>query len=259
MKVLPYVIPALLFLAACKDTPDYVIDKAEMAELIADINEANIIVETNVAKYPSDSTKQLLKQSIFAKHNVTSEQFDTSLNWYGHNLELYAKIHDEAIEILEEKQKHLQDEARKSGIQIVAAGDSVNLWNALAYHLFKPEITGKFLQLSFSYQANQDNKPGDRFAWNLRLNNIRTSVDALVGVDYNDGTAEYISQSVQPDTKSTITLQTDSTKTVTRVYGYIDYKIGFESAIIVDGISVVRTRLNPAIYYRRNQGQKVLK
>ena len=133
----------LLFLAACKDTPDYVIDKAEMAELIADINEANIIVETNVAKYPSDSTKQLLKQSIFAKHNVTSEQFDTSLNWYGHNLELYAKIHDEAIEILEEKQKHLQDEARKSGIQIVAAGDSVNLWNAPAYHLFKPEITGK--------------------------------------------------------------------------------------------------------------------
>ena len=123
-KFIPFIFfCGILLLSACKKVPDYVISENDMAELLADIHEANAVIEINPAAYNNDSLKKELKQSVFIRHNTTQEQFDTSLLWYGHNLDIYTEVYDNVIEILEERQKNIQKETLEAGENLIATGD----------------------------------------------------------------------------------------------------------------------------------------
>ena len=73
----------------CNSTPDYVISQEKMAQLLVDIHIGESVVDANMQEYELDSVKKALKQSIYIKHGVTSEQVDTSFIWYGENIEKY--------------------------------------------------------------------------------------------------------------------------------------------------------------------------
>ena len=49
--------------------------------------------------------RQVLKQSIFAKHGVDQELYDHSLEWYGHNMDVYTDVCDRAMRQLEDEKK----------------------------------------------------------------------------------------------------------------------------------------------------------
>ena len=83
----------ILFIA-CNRTPDHVIKQDDMAELMADMQLANAIVDAKYEEYLNDSLKKVLKQSVLIKHNVSKEKFDTSLYWYGQNLDIYKEVYD---------------------------------------------------------------------------------------------------------------------------------------------------------------------
>lgn len=67
-------------------------------------------------------------------------------------------------------------------------------------------------------------------------------------MDYADGSSEFQSQSLMPEETASIVLQTDSTRTTKRVYGYMNYKMVMENAVFVDKISLSRSRLRQDIY-----------
>ena len=73
-----------------------------MASLVADIHEADAIVTIERESYRTDSQKTALRDAVFARHGITEEQFDTSLVWYGHNLDIYSEVYEEAIDILKD-------------------------------------------------------------------------------------------------------------------------------------------------------------
>ena len=50
---------------------------------------AEAVMEQEEKTFYNDSTKKRLRQSVFMKHNVTQELYDTSLIWYAHNLDVY--------------------------------------------------------------------------------------------------------------------------------------------------------------------------
>lgn len=52
----------LACLSACNTVPEGVIDTDKMAELMADIHQANAVVELNPNTYTSDSVKMSLKK-----------------------------------------------------------------------------------------------------------------------------------------------------------------------------------------------------
>ncbi|MDE6458729.1 MAG: DUF4296 domain-containing protein, partial [Muribaculum sp.] len=83
-----YIGAALLFLS-CDRTPDYVISPDDMASLLVDIHKGEGVVDLNSSAYRGDSARKVLKQSRYMRHGVTAEQVDTSLEWYGHNIEKY--------------------------------------------------------------------------------------------------------------------------------------------------------------------------
>lgn len=92
MRSLPVVIILSLILASCSKTPGYVISEDKMAEILADIHTGEAVVESNSSSFRNDSTKRALLQSICMRHGVTTQELDTSLYWYGNNLQEYMKV-----------------------------------------------------------------------------------------------------------------------------------------------------------------------
>ena len=98
---------AALSLIACDKAPMGVMSTNEMADLIADMHIAEAYISSHPDDFPDDSTKLVLKQSVFKKHGITREEYDSSLVWYAHNMENYSKAYDKALGILKNRLEKL--------------------------------------------------------------------------------------------------------------------------------------------------------
>lgn len=244
----PWCLIAMLILAACGSEPSGVIPQDDMAELLADIHEGEAVVDINFRQYTDDSARLAIRQAILKKHDVTAEEFDSSLMWYGHNLDVYKNVYDNVITILEERQQQAQEEARKAGEQLIAAGDSVDVWTRPHSLIFEKQRTGDCVLLTFSYPADSEMKVGDCYYWRLMMLNSKEPAEAFIAVDYKDGSGEYQMQRAMPETLLNLTLQTDSIREPSRVYGYLRYNMASEKCVFVDKISLSRARLNSERY-----------
>ena len=74
---LPITIILMLLLSACSRTPDNVLSKKQMADIIFDIHRGESIIDLNAREYATDSARQLMKQSVLARHNISPKQRDT--------------------------------------------------------------------------------------------------------------------------------------------------------------------------------------
>ncbi|WP_302063659.1 DUF4296 domain-containing protein, partial [uncultured Duncaniella sp.] len=108
---IPVILLFIVMFMSCSRTPDYVISEDKMARLMADIYIGDAVVETEHRTFGNDSLRKVLQQSIYAKHGVTRELVDTSLYWYGHNIQAYMEMCDKTEEIL---QKRIE-EAERAG------------------------------------------------------------------------------------------------------------------------------------------------
>lgn len=90
-----------LVVVGCKKTPDNVISEKEMGSLLKDVFMADAMIAVDYNKYSTSEKKQALYESVFKKHGVTQAEFDTSLVWYGRNLDIYMKVYDQVIDDLD--------------------------------------------------------------------------------------------------------------------------------------------------------------
>lgn len=225
-------VAAAALLSSCSKTPKGVIPEKDMAVLLADMAEGDAVVELNRSDYGSDESRKALKQSILIKNGYTQADFDKSLMWYGHNLDVYGDVYDDVVSILEDRQRDARNEAKKVGERLVAAGDSVDVWQQSHSLLFDRRQCGGLVQLAFSYPADSEMRTGDRYEWRMQMVNAKNAATLFVGVDYADGSSEFQSQSLMPEETASIVLQTDSTRTTKRVYGYMNYKMVMENAVL---------------------------
>ena len=94
---------------SCNRAPDGVIPESTMEDLIVDLEMADAYIDSHWDQFPNDSSRLVLKQSIFMKHDVTPELYDTSLVWYARNMDVYLKVYDNVIERL----KNMSEDASK--------------------------------------------------------------------------------------------------------------------------------------------------
>jgi len=119
----------VLLLPTCRK-PAYVLSEKQMENLLFDIHIAEAEISDNYINFRTDKQKQVLYTSVFEKHKITREQFDTSLVWYGKNLPKYLGIYDR----LNVRYSILSDSiTAKIDLQnqrLILAGDSsqLNLW-----------------------------------------------------------------------------------------------------------------------------------
>lgn len=235
------VILTVCMVASCDNTPGYVVSPKKMAEVMADIHTGEAVAETTGGEFITDSARQVLKQTILMRHNVTLEQFDTSLYWYGYHVDKFMEVNDLTIKILESRIK----EAEKTGDVAVTdfhrtqEGDSVNIWTWPVAVDVNKRMPSQILPFYFSSDRNWE--AGD--VYTLRLKSIANQhpVEVLLSAWYSDGTSEVIGADFGEPGFNELKLYLDPKKSAVSLFGSLRFIPG-DGDSYVDSISMVRTR-----------------
>lgn len=209
-----------ILVAGCSKVPDGILSEKQMQAVQVDMQLAQAMVNMNTKAFPDNATKEALYQSIFRKHHITQAVYDSSLVWYGRNLDIYMKVYERVLKDLDERQKALGD------IQADAAPasrqDSVNIWPRRTYLVLEPEAL--FNGVTFDIQPEINYSSGSSFVlgmdvWGMNKR-MHFKPEIRLSVDQGDTTLTVYEQIVRDGYHETV-LKSIPTKKVKRVYGYI--------------------------------------
>jgi len=259
-------IVAACILSACSKAPSGVIPEDDMAHVLADFALAEAYMDQHPRTFETDSAKLALKQSILKKYDADLAMLDSSYAWYGHNLKLYAEVHDEAVKIIE-KQAGIKSDIKdgsKPGVappsvqglpslaegkvkrDFATTGDSANVWKEPQHWILTSAMQQGYI--TFDYKPDKQHQPGDLYTLHFKLLNTGSTVRVMLAIDYQDGTMTCISRTAHVNGWSNFPLQADSSRTVKRIYGFIGYDIKPLGVAFIDSIYMLRTHLDRTKY-----------
>ena len=253
-------------LVGCDKAPSGVIPESDMVHVLVDFAKAEAIIDQYPDKFPDDSSKMALKQSILMKYDADLAMYDSSLVWYAHNLKLYSQLHDKAISILE-KEGNIKPDGNTPGNQWInnagkdinalgnikrvfpTTGDSANIWNEPQQWILTSAMHKGYI--TYDYKPDKESRRGDSYALNMKaINASGNNIKIMMAIDYTDGVTSYINRTLNVNGWSTFDIQADSTRNVKRIYGFLQYDIKPQRVAFIDSIYLLRTHLNPDNYYR---------
>lgn len=238
MRRLFYILLSIpLLIVSCGKKNEVVLDKEDMASLMADIHIAEAVVDLNYQQFPSDSTRMALKQSVYIAHGVTPEQVESSYVWYGHHIEDYMQVYERTIEILKERQK---DMLSASNERVVVAGDSVDIWPLSSSLEFSRRSPSRILTFSIPVDSNWHHN--DVFTLNFNMVGSSTPVTARMVVEYADGSSSFNLAAGVNKGRQRLSVRVDSTKSPQRILGYLMASPKDNERVRLDSISLVRMR-----------------
>lgn len=268
----------LVLLVSCDKAPSGVLSVNEMADLIADLQLADAYIDSHISDFDTDSSKLAIKQSVFKKHGITQQDYDSSLVWYAHNMEDYAKAYDKAVGKLKSRYDKL-DKGNKGGdersgdagmtiaqggpthnptprpgninrqlknLSTDTKGDSVDLWQGQRSYMLTQGARRGFITFDIPPDANK--RVGDRYQLGYKLTRGGNEFKVSLNVDYTDGGTAQIARSTNSDGWVFIDIQSDTTRRVRRVFGYVSYDIKRGQTAFVDSMMLMRTHLSLSNY-----------
>lgn len=253
--------------ASCSSTPDNVLSKSDMADLLVDINIGESITEMNFREYDNDSVKKVLRQSILSAHGVTSEEYDRSIEWYGHNIEKYQEVYEEVIHrlekrIAEEKVNGSRDDGQQAAVPVVAEqssfeGDSIDVWTQPRSYVFAQNISSEYVTFNLARDANS--KAGDVYTLRFKALNSNRPIKCAIVATYDNATTDIATndglsfgdESAPADYQS-VKLRTSPDKTAAKVFGFIYVKTVGPERVRIGDISLVRSRFSAEEYEKLN-------
>ena len=247
MKKLPALFLSVIVAAVgCNRVPGHVISPDDMAEIMADLNTAEAVAETNHVMFPNDSARGVLRQSIYIAHGVTEADFDTSMMWYGRNIDRYIEMCEHTVDILEARQKKLgMQMSDRMGMSV--SGDSVDVWQSSHYLNLNSRLPSRIIY--FTLSADDNWQKGDYYTWRMKMINGEPSAQWGFIAEYEDGTVETLNLATTGRSWTEASFMSDSTKAMKEIRGYVD--VGEQSGLYVDSISLVRKRVDPEKYSLR--------
>lgn len=233
-----------------------------MVNLLVDLHKADAYVDNYPSQFPDDSSRMMLKQSVFAKHGVSQADYDTSLVWYAHNMDTYSDVYRRVIDKLKDEYNHnsnptdISSRGESSQIKAQAGrsyysidGDTADLWTLPRNWILPYGLNTGYIP--FDYEPNHENNLGDCYELKYKTIVGQSSLSSLIAVDYSDGGTAYINHKYSSVNWNLLTLQTDSTRIVRRIYGYINYKLSSPNIVYIDSLQLLRTHLNSSFYASR--------
>lgn len=265
-------------LASCGRTPRGVIGKNKMADLIVDLELADAYIDSHIGEFADDSSKMALKQSIFKKHGITQQDYDSSLVWYAHNMEDYIRAYDQAIGKLKARTDKLEKDkkdgrlptdmvtdkpikdAHNHATMPMARGakrpigkltsdsksDSADLWQGPRDYMLTAGYRRGFITFDVVPDANK--LPGDRYLLAYKLTRGGNEFKVSLNVDYTDGSTSQVTRGTNSDGWVTIDVQSDTARQVRRVYGYVSYDMKRGHTAHIDSLMLMRTRFDKSRY-----------
>lgn len=236
----------ILLGGSCSRRPKEVLGEKEMISLMADLQLAEAYSNTHVVFEDGEIGKNAIIEGVLAAHGVTYEQLDTTLGWYGKNLddfvELYAKVDRE---LLKRRKKLMKDS------EPMLASSGSDLWPY--------SQNGAIIPLSLSdgwvmSLPDPDISNGDKLIWSMRLGE-NVDLDGQLGVEYSDGSGESTIMNRGRHNRFEMTLQTDTGKIVSRLYAVLRVKDRRSLPLFVDSIKLEKLPYD-SLEYNNSRSQK---
>lgn len=241
-----------LSIAGCSGRPDNVLSDEQAASLLADLHIADVYgtMEGSVPEAMSmdtgDSARKVLRQSVMARHGVSESQLDTTLGWYGRNLDKYEEMYELVLVKIDEKRQSLrQDDGH--------ASDTPTLWPYGNMQRIQGAKDGASVLVPFDVPASSVGK-GGRLRWEGKLLNAREPLEIFMAVDYADGSTGYVQRNISGEGRQSLTLQTDSGAKVSRAYGYL--RVRQSQPLMLDSVSLRVVPFDKTSYYEIHSAKR---
>lgn len=231
----------LLFVAACSKAPSGVLSERKMKDVLVDMQLAEAVIGTNYKEYNDAEKKQALFRSVFLKHGITQAEYDSSLVWYGRNLDVYMKVYDVVLAELNQRKKDLGDiqpDASPSSNR-----DSVNVWNRFSYLTFLPQAP--YNGVYFDFVPSGGYPAGSAFVLSLDVWGVHRGMtvapEVRLSLEQPDTTVTEM-RYITHDGLSELAVRGKATEKVNRVYGYIRLQKSDDAfyKIYIDSIRLVK-------------------
>lgn len=230
----------LALLSACSRVPDGILSEKEMQRVMTDMLIAESMVNVDYNNYKTDSLKMALYESVFRKHSITQAVYDSSLVWYGRNLDTYMKVYDRVLADLNNRITDLGDVQADA---TSSSGDSVDIWSRRPYLTLSPRSV--FNGVTFDIRPEVSYASGSTFVLGMNVwgldSRARYMPEIRLSADQGDTTI-IVNDKITRDGYHETVLKTLPTKKVKRVFGYIrmDSKDTTYYKVYIDSLSLMK-------------------
>lgn len=235
----------MVLAGGCVKRPKGVMSDSEMVPIIADMELAEGYLQTQPMKGDSRDVRQQLVASVLEKHGVSQEEFDATMDWYGHNIDAYYKLNEKVSRELVKRRGELAKAGAKGSKD--EGKPSADLWP----YSRTAVLTEQSGSMSMPFSVPAEFAKGSSVTWSMR---VRRGADAvqLLGVEYDNGEITYLSRPTSEQKIAEMTLQTDSARRVKRVFGNLSVRRMNGLPLWLDSITLEAQPIDTLQYYRIN-------
>lgn len=232
--ILPFV--SLLILSACVKRPDGVLSERKMVQIVADLELAEAYLQSNPQR--SDADRAAMVQYVVDKHGVSRAQFDSTMSWYGRNMDQY-------YELFAKVDRELSSRRRKAEGSSSVEHTTSDLWPYSRMALISPLSPSNSMEFSI---PTADVEKGQRIELNMRFRSAAGG-SSLLGVEYEDGSVSFLNRALTSGRRIQMKIQTDSAKLVKRVFGNILLSSDRDLPLWIDSIYMRALPFDSMEYY----------
>lgn len=239
-RIGPYLL-ALLMLFSCEKRPDHVISDKKMISIMADMEMGEAYVQTHGINGNSEEAKKRVVSYILKKNGVSRADFDASIEWYGRNIDKYSELYAKVDQELARREKKMSGSGESES--------NVNdLW-PYSRHIAMSRLASSD-NVAFSLPRDEESK-GEKITWRVHFNTIPTG-NIMLGVNYADGSAGYVSRSTTGQRNIDISFQSDTSRRVSNIFGNLRITDRSGANIWIDSITLRTEPFDSVQYYRIN-------
>ena len=246
----PYIAILLPFLCwSCSKAPSGILSEKEMQRVMTDVYLAEAMIGIDYNAYKSDSMKQALYESVFRKHGITQALYDSSMVWYGKNMDIFMGVYERMIKDIDMRVDALGDIQAEA---VSSSRDSVDIWPRRTYLFLSPNML--FNGTNFDIRPEESYPSGSIFVLGMRVwgldKHMKHYPELRIAVDQGDTTITVTDQ-IRQDGYHEMTLRSVPVKKVKRVYGSIRLDNG--------GMNYYKVYLDSLNLMRYNYGSDAVK
>ncbi|MDR0795608.1 MAG: DUF4296 domain-containing protein [Tannerella sp.] len=210
------------FVIACSRVPKGIIPEKRMQHILMDMHLAEAIIDTDPSLYQFDRDKKALFQSVFDKHRITEAIYDSSLVWYGKNLDIYMQLNTMALAEITQRIEAINLTEPE---QVLTVNENMkDIWTIGKYHEFYFSSLSNALIFKFGTENNFSF--GDIFVLGLKVigfvSGMQSPIEVHLRAVQNDTTI-MLNQKITTDGYHEMLLRTLPVRRINQFYGYIRF------------------------------------
>ena len=229
--------------ASCSRVPKNIISEKKMRTVLYDMQIAEAFVETKNEDFATSDARQVVYDAVFSKHNITQAEYDSSLIWYGKNMDLYMNIYKLVLRDLNKNIELLGDIKPDPLSGDASTKDSIDIWIYSRSYSFKPERV--FNTLSFDISPNVPYSQGSSYVLGVSVWGVSPHMKHKPKIHLSAVHADTIisvNKELSGDGYYETVIKTVATKQVKKIYGYITVNNADASyhRIYIDDINLMK-------------------